>query len=153
MADDLIVEITTQELVSVELETLDTISVSVEDTITSSETIVDVIATETPVVSITSVAAQGPAGPIGNTGPQGERGLQGEPGISEDEKVYSKRIDFITDSLLYKGEAAVGSDENSSSWRIRKIEIYPDGDISETWANGTANTVHNWLNRLSYTYL
>jgi len=161
MSDDLIVEITTEELVSVELETIDTVSVSVEDTVTVSETIVDVVSTQSSIVNITSVAAQGPAGPpgptgntgpIGPVGPQGERGLPGEPGISEDEKVYSKRVDFVSDSLLYKGEAAVGSSESDSVWRIRKIEIFPDGDISETWANGTANNSHVWVNRLTYNY-
>ena len=83
--------------------------------------------------------------PMGDT-------IAGSSGTLPEEELYSKRIDFISDSILYKGEAEVGSSENSSSWRIRKIEIYPDGDISETWANGTANTTHIWSNRLSYTY-
>jgi hypothetical protein len=85
MAEDLLVEITTEEIVSVQLETTDTVAVSVEDTVTASETIVDVISTESSVVNITSVAAQGPAGPIGpqgNTGPIGPQGPIGPEGIS-----------------------------------------------------------------------
>lgn len=83
--------------------------------------------------------------PVGDT-------LAGINVTSEEDQVYSKRIDFISDSVLYKGEAAVGSSESSSVWRIRKITIAGDNDISETWANGTANTVHIWANRLTYTY-
>lgn len=152
------------------------------DVVTSGETTVEVILTEQHNVNIgrniasfeiLTVGQQGPAGaqgPIGPAGPQGikgdtgdigpagPQGLQGppgpagSPGISEEEQVYSKRVDFISDSLLYKGEAAVGSFESDSVWRIRKIVIFPDGDITETWANGTANTVHSWNNRLTYIY-
>jgi hypothetical protein len=65
---------------------------------------------------------------------------------------YSKRVDFISDSLLYKGEAAVGQPSNAAAWRIRKIEFALDGDVSETWANGTADFAHVWDDRASYEY-
>lgn len=85
MSEDLLVEITTEEIISVSLETADTVAVSVEDTVTASETVVDVISTESSVVTIQTVAAQGPAGPIGpigNTGPIGPQGPSGPQGIS-----------------------------------------------------------------------
>ena len=66
--------------------------------------------------------------------------------------VYSKRIDFISDNELYKGEAQVGTTEASSGWRIRRVVIAQDGDVAETWAGGTANFDKQWSDRLIYIY-
>jgi hypothetical protein len=86
-------------------------------------------------------------------GIQGPQGPQGPPGVSGEEDVpYSKRIDFVTENELYKGEAAVGSTETSTSWRIKKIVIAGDGDVAETWAGGTAQFDKTWSLRASYTY-
>lgn len=84
-------------------------------------------------------------------------GLQGPPGppgtvTTEEAIVYSKRIDFINDNLLYRGEAEVGSSEASALWRIRKITIGIDGDIVETWASGSADFNKIWADRATYTY-
>ena len=72
--------------------------------------------------------------------------------ITDEEMPYAKRIDFITDNELYKAEAAVGSSESSPVWRIRKVIIARDNDVSETWANGTSAYDKIWANRLSYSY-
>jgi|688.fasta_scaffold441862_2 hypothetical protein len=86
-------------------------------------------------------------------GIQGPQGPQGPPGVSGEEDVpYSKRIDFVTENELYKGEAAVGSAETSTSWRIKKIVIAGDGDVAETWAGGTAQFDKTWSLRANYTY-
>lgn len=77
-------------------------------------------------------------------------GLIGPPGVSEEDIMYSKRIDFITDNELYRGEALVGSSETSAVWRIRRILINPD--VSEQWASGNANFDKVWADRLSLTY-
>ncbi len=100
-------------------------------------TTTDYLVVETP-VSTTVVT-----GMIGPTGPAG---------INEDDIVYAKRVDFISDNELYRGEAAVGSTEGSSSWRIRKITIGTDGDVTEVWANGNASFDKAWADRLTYTY-
>jgi hypothetical protein len=86
------------------------------------------------------VVSQGAPGPIGPTG------------ITEEDMVFSKRIDFITDNEMYKAEATVGSLNSAASWRIRKITIALDSDIIETWADGNALFDKVWDNRLSYTY-
>ena len=99
-----------------------------------------------------AVIVGGVQGPAGIPGPQG---IQGPPGVSapsEEEMTYSKRIDFISDNVLYRGEAAVGSSENSAAWRIRKVVISADGDVSETWATGTAAFDKTWNLRASYNY-
>lgn len=66
--------------------------------------------------------------------------------------VYSKRIDFVGEDEIYRGEAQVGASENSATWRIRKVLIAPDGDISEKWAGGTAAFDKAWNLRNTYNY-
>ena len=78
-------------------------------------------------------------------------GPPGLPGISEDDTMYSKRIDFISDNELYRGEALVGASEDSAVWRIRRVTII-NNDITEVWAGGTANFDKVWTNRLALIY-
>ena len=82
----------------------------------------------------------------------GHQGPPGPAGIAEEDVVYSKRIDFINDDLLYKGEAPVGSTESNALWRIRQITVGADGDVTEVWAGGTAEFDKAWSQRLSYSY-
>jgi len=79
-------------------------------------------------------------------------GPKGAAGINEEDMAYSKRIDFITDNELYKGEALVGSLESAPVWRIRKITIAIDSDIAEVWASGTSDFDKVWSDRLTYVY-
>ena len=86
-------------------------------------------------------------------------GVPGRPGAngvdgrdSEEFAVYAKRVDFVSDNLLYRGEAAVGSADSEAVWRIRKIVIAGDGDITETWAGGNAAFDKSWDNRLNEVY-
>lgn len=72
--------------------------------------------------------------------------------ISDEEMPYAKRVDFVSDNELYKGEAVVGSLVTTSVWRIRKIVISNDGDVSEIWADGNSNYDNSWANRLTYSY-
>lgn len=72
--------------------------------------------------------------------------------LSEEDVMYSKRIDFVTDNIIYRGEAIVGSLENSPVWRIRKIVIENDNDVTEVWANGISSFAHIWSDRLTYIY-
>ena len=70
----------------------------------------------------------------------------------EEEVAQAKRVDFITDNLLYRGEADPGKLDSESAWRIRRITIGSDNDVTEEWANGDANYNKIWDNRLSYAY-
>lgn len=75
-------------------------------------------------------------------------------GTTPDEEMpYAKRIDFITDNELYRAEAAVGTLDSSPAWRIRKIVIGADNDVTETWASGSALYDKIWDSRSSYTYI
>ncbi len=77
---------------------------------------------------------------------------QTEPAVTTEEELYAKRIDFINDNLFYKGEAQPGSSENNMVWRISLVTISLDGDVSETWANGSASFNKSWTDRLTYVY-
>lgn len=67
--------------------------------------------------------------------------------------VLTKRIDFVSDSEFYKGEALPGTPENSPAWRISFVVIGNDDDVSEKWANGNSNFDKGWVDRLVLTYL
>lgn len=73
--------------------------------------------------------------------------------ISDEEMAYSKRVDFVTENEIYKAEAAVGTAETASLWRIRKVIIGSDSDVTEIWASGTAVYDKRWSDRLTYTYI
>lgn len=67
--------------------------------------------------------------------------------------IYAKRVDFVSEDVLYRGEAEVGASESSAVWRIRKIGFGIDGDVTETWAGGTAKFDKVWTDRVSFTYI
>lgn len=113
------------EFIAIEATGQDTINVHVQETI--------VVEKESSSVVVT-----------GMVGPQGPP--------SEDDIMYSKRIDFVSDLELYRAEAAVGSSESSPVWRIRKITIGNDGDVTEMWASGDATFTKVWANRAIYNY-
>jgi len=82
----------------------------------------------------------------------GQPGPQGPTGLSEDELMFSKRVDFVDDNNIYRGEAAVGSTESAAVWRIRRIVLAQDGDVTETWAGGNADFNKQWSLRATYNY-
>jgi hypothetical protein len=83
----------------------------------------------------------------------GQPGPPGKDGIAEEDMVYAKRIDFISENEIYRGEASVGTLETAPAWRIRRIVIASDSDITETWATGNAQFDKAWSDRASYTYI
>lgn len=65
---------------------------------------------------------------------------------------YAKLADFVGSDVIYKGEAIPGSLTSSPVWRISKVTIALDGDVSEQWAGGTAEFNKIWDNRLALSY-
>jgi peptide chain release factor 2 len=57
---------------------------------------------------------------------------------------YNKLIDVVG-SITYVGEAVPGTNSTTSSWRIKQIQESPDGDMSITWAQGTASFSSVWV--------
>ena len=72
--------------------------------------------------------------------------------LPEDIEVQAKRVDFVGEDVIYKAEAAVGTADGSPLWRIRKIVLGVDGDVTETWAGGNASYNKTWNSRAGYTY-
>jgi hypothetical protein len=72
--------------------------------------------------------------------------------VAEDDVTYAKRINFITDNLLYRGEAAPGALTSDPVWRIRRITIESDNDVTEEWAGGNSNFDKVWDNHLALSY-
>ena len=79
-----------------------------------------------------------------------EVGIQVPPGTGI-EMEYAKRVDFVDQDIIYKGEAAPGSTEDAQSWRIKKITFVGE-DIKEEWAEGTIDFNKIWSYRTSYIY-
>lgn len=72
--------------------------------------------------------------------------------IPDEEMIFSKRIDFVGDEIIYRGEASVGSLDDSPVWRIRLITMAPDGDVSEKYAGGLATFDKIWTQRSTYQF-
>lgn len=70
----------------------------------------------------------------------------------EDDMRYAKRIDFFSDTVIYKAEAMPGTADSSPNWRIHKITIAGDNDIVETFADGNSNFDNIWNDRLTLSY-
>lgn len=71
---------------------------------------------------------------------------------NDSEMPYAKRVDFVSNNLLYKAEAAVGSADDHPVWRIHRIEIGVDGDVTEKWAYGSSAFVNQWTDRYIIDY-
>lgn len=63
---------------------------------------------------------------------------------------YSKLVDEVSSVLLYVGEAVPGSAQDSSVWRIRKVDM--SSGISILWADGNAGFDNRWDQRASKSY-
>ena len=65
--------------------------------------------------------------------------------------VFAIRLDEVSSTITYVGEADPGSAEASNVWRIKQLEdLSPDLNI--IWASGTAGFEFAWTDRLILTY-
>lgn len=71
--------------------------------------------------------------------------------------ILSRRVDFVGDTLIYRGEAAPGADETALVWRVKRIEFVTDvtgkQDIIEKWAGGDGANTYAWSDRASLVYV
>lgn len=72
--------------------------------------------------------------------------------VGTSDESYSRRVDFVGDALLYRGEALPGASDTAAVWRIRRIEFAPDGDVTERCASGNAEFVNVWSDRATLEY-
>lgn len=62
------------------------------------------------------------------------------------------RIDEVSSSVTYIGEAAIPLSESASAWRIRKFET--TGTVTKMlWADGNELYDNIWSNRSAITYI
>jgi hypothetical protein len=124
----------------------------------------------TGVVSTSSSSDTGTVGPPGGPGADGQDGvgvpaggttgqvLQKATDIDydtewvDDEVDYTTRTDFVGDTLIYSGKAAVGSGDSDSAWQIKQITIAADGDTTTLYADSSNAFTNVWTDRASLTY-
>lgn len=79
--------------------------------------------------------------------------LNGGGGSGND---LAKLTEMLSDTVLLVGEAAVGSTESESAWRIRRITQTPTvqlgDDITIDWAGTSTAFDKKWADRLTYSY-
>ena len=78
-------------------------------------------------------------------------GPQGPAGTNEDDMPYAKRVDFVGDTLLYRGEAVPGAAESAPAWRIQRLTFVGD-DVTYEWASGSAAFDKVWADRAALSY-
>jgi len=66
--------------------------------------------------------------------------------------MHSKRIDLVSQYLIYRGEAPVNTGEASAAWRIRRILIDINGIETVSFAANSVCFSQIWKNRHSLTY-
>jgi hypothetical protein len=78
--------------------------------------------------------------------------VSGGTSQSEDDVAFAQRIDVISDLLIYRAEAVPGSLDAEAKWRIRRITIATDDDVTTEWADGVASFTKIWNDRLGLSY-
>ena len=68
-----------------------------------------------------------------------------------DPAILSRRVDTVTDDLMYVGEAPSGASESDAVWRIKRITFSGD-DITIVWPQGNASFAFIWANRAALVY-
>lgn len=64
----------------------------------------------------------------------------------------SVRVDDVSATLTYIGEAAVGASPSSPVWRIQRVEVV-GSETRIQYANGSTSWNSAWDNRASLTYI
>lgn len=73
--------------------------------------------------------------------------------VGEEDILYTRRVDFQNDdTLIYRGEADIGTLDAEPKWRVRRLLIASDDDVVEEYADGSAAFNKIWDDRASFTY-
>jgi len=62
------------------------------------------------------------------------------------------RVDDASATVTYVGEAAIGMDESSPFWQIKKLETIGTV-LTITWADGNEEYDNIWASRAGLTYI
>lgn len=86
----------------------------------------------------------------GGGGGGGGSVTQGSTPWVVDDQQLTLRFDNSAAPLLYLGQAAPGSSESASVWRIQLIDT--TSGVAMKWAGGAATYTNAWSNRASLSY-
>lgn len=100
-----------------------------------------------------AVDLQGPKGDTGGgSGWLAILASDSTAGSGVDAVKYARRIDVVSETVMYKADALPGTADSAAAWRIARITTNAEGDVTEHWAGGTANFDQVWDDRLSLSY-
>jgi hypothetical protein len=121
-------------ITTVDVTTDQTIVVEGDDTqIVTTETTTTVIEAEDGSVTISDVGQQGTA--------------------AESTLPLARRVDFVGETLIYRGTAQPGTGDAANGWRIEEITfVGADEDVEIRWASGDSQFTKVWDNRATYLY-
>jgi hypothetical protein len=78
-------------------------------------------------------------------------GIQGP--AAEENVPFATRVDFVGETVIYKGQASPGTVDATNGWRIQQITfVGADEDVEIRWADGVSDFTKIWDDRLGYTY-
>ena len=80
----------------------------------------------------------------------GEALVSGGSPLPTETKLYAVRLDEVSTTLNYVGEAVPGTADGAAAWRIKKIDM--TSGVVLTWADGNTNFDNIWSNRAGLTY-
>ena len=72
-------------------------------------------------------------------------------GVTSYDTTYSIRVDEVSTDLTYVGEAQIGTDDNSPSWKIKRL-LTTGTVLAITWADGNQQFDNIWANRAALSY-
>jgi hypothetical protein len=132
--DGTIIVNTVTTVTTVDVDTDQTVIVEGDDTqVVNTETETTVIEAEDGSVTISDV------------------GQQGTP--AEDDVPLARRVDFVGETLIYRGKAQPGTLDATNGWRIEEITfVGPEEDVEIRWADGVSDFSKVWDDRAMYTY-
>lgn len=78
------------------------------------------------------------------------QGLTNTKGV--DGRQFSLRLDSVSGSLTFVGEASPNSAENAAVWRIKRLDESVNKDLTILWAGGTSDFDKIWSDRTSLSY-
>jgi len=104
------------------------------------------VAMTQPVIKTDSLTVAGSMSVTNFPSPQQVSGT-----VSTDIPQLTLRVDDTTDeNVIYLGEAAVGSAEDASAWRIKKIDM--NVGVITKWAEGVSTLTHKWSDHTTLNY-
>lgn len=64
----------------------------------------------------------------------------------------SRKLDQVSSTLAYVGEASPGVGESEPKWRIGRLVTDTNGSVELLWAEGHGGFVHAWTDRANLPY-